>query len=143
MPLETCRGRRLLTASVVRRFWTRQSVLGLHAEPHLVLLVFVPASLSGPAPAPPSPASHRRSDDSRIPLLLNSSKHHFQTAAAGRGCGGREGGMEGGRGEGEGEGGLDLQRRPMQRAQNVSFDGAPVQTGQEDLLERHDSGCPH
>lgn len=91
-------------------------------------------------PAPPSADSHDCSDESRIPLLLNSSKHHFQTPLAGRGweCGG---------GKREEEGGLDLQQRQMQRGQNVFFDHTPAQTGQKDFFFWKDmtvgKQCPH
>lgn len=53
-----------------------------------------------PPPPPPPPAdSHNWSDESRIPLLLNSSKHRFQTAWWSEGKIAEEGGRSGPAGE--------------------------------------------
>lgn len=143
MPLKICRGGHFFTASVIRCFWTSRSAPRASTQSHIwsSLCLYQRLSLaakSRPAQHRPTP-THHRSDESRIPLLLNSSKHHFQTLVAGREreCGGRG---EGRKRRGEEEGGLDLQPRAMQKGHNVFFDGTPTQTGQKAfLLERHDS----
>lgn len=84
MPLKTCAGRHFLYGLSHQIFF----FLDLTVWGELTC-----RATSGAAcvctnfspPAPPSADSHDCSDESRIPLLLNSSKHHYQTPLAGRG----------------------------------------------------------
>lgn len=126
MPLKTCAGRHFLYGLSHQIFFFLDSTVWGELTCRATSGAGCVCTNFSP-PAPPSADSHDCSDESRIPLLLNSSKHHFQTPLAGRGweCGGRKR---------EEEGGLDLQQRQMQRGQNVFFDHTPAQTGQKDFF---------
>lgn len=101
MPLKTC-GEPVFMASVIR--FILHSLGRVYMQSHIwsqLCLYHLPSD------APPPVDSYNWSDESRIPLLLNSSKQDIASSQHGRGEGG---GREGGR---------ELEERQMWRRQNL------------------------